>query len=211
MSFLIIFSFLYIIDFSFIIKAQDTIKDINLFCSEENNYYNSLNYSCILCDSGLINENICYNNDASKRISIYGFGPITCEENDCKCDGGSLTELDDKGMYYGNITCAFSNINVDETNRSYFIATYGTPNFPLTILSQPNRTNSEINPNNDLEPKIYDYTKNYYYYNSCINGLYQKSCQYLANLCVLSIYSNIFCDIIKNELSPKIKNEVNDL
>ena len=210
MSFLIIFSFLYIIDFSFIIKAQDTIKDINLFCSEENNYYNSLSYSCILCDSGLINENICYNNDASKRISIYGFGRINCDENNCQCDGGSLTELDDKGMYYGKIMCASSNINVDDTKIEEFRTSFGTPNFPLIILSQPNRTNSEITPNNNLEPKIYDETKNNYYYESCINGYYRKSCQYLANLCVLSIYSNTFCDII-NQLSKKIKDKVNDL
>lgn len=195
MNFLILFSFLYIIDFSYIIKSLETINNTNINCGN-NQYYDSLLYKCKECPSGMINENICYSKEPK---SIYYLqGPIECKN--CPCTDGSLTELDDEGKYLGFIMCAKSEVKLP----SGFTYTHDYNNddaiFRITILSNPNRTNSEIGSTNPITPSFYDSNENNYYYYSCYNGTYKKSCQYLANLCVLSIYDedNFFCSIFNH-------------
>ena len=43
----------------------------------------------------------------------------------------------------------------------------------------------------------YDDAQYKYYYSSCLNGNFERACDFAANLCALSLYSNTdFCEII---------------
>jgi hypothetical protein len=67
------------------------------------------------------------------------------------------------------------------------------------LYTSENTRSSDIRPNYEQNLE--------YYFESCLNGFYEKSCQYLANLCVLAMYNqqNGFCDSIK-DLSEKLRN-----
>ena len=86
------------------------------------------------------------------------------------------------------------------------------------LKKAPNCSNSEIfteldgNRNLLQEPQCvndtFDYSESIYYNHSCINGSYERACDYSANLCALSLYNynnNPFCDIIKL-LDSKLHN-----
>ena len=49
-----------------------------------------------------------------------------------------------------------------------------------------------------------------YAYFSCLIGNYEKSCQYLLNLCVLAMYdkSNIFCGQILNDINSNFTSKL---
>ena len=198
MNFLILFSFLYIIDFSYIIKSLETINNTNINCGN-NQYYDSLLYKCKECPSGMINENICYTLNSPK--SIYSPQNETiCEGNktNCTCTDGSLTELDDEGKILGFIMCAKSDVKLPDNVPN--IPNFDNYNFKIITLTNPNRTNSEISPPTSITNSFYNHSEIGYYYYSCYNGTYKKSCQYLANLCVLSIYDEdyFFCKFFKD-------------
>ena len=154
-------------------------------CSS-NRYYNSLNYACELCSNGILSPFVCYTN----RISIYTFEPLitTCR------NGDNMTELDGNGKLLETPTCNvkkefnYSDIDQRYVNRSV----------------QDNRFSSTIDRSN-----IFSYTgpELNYFRRSCLEGYYERGCDYSANLCALSLYSNEnpFCEII-TKLNANLNN-----
>ena len=181
----------YIVNFSFFIKADCSyINRINVSCTESNYYYDSMECVCKLCSSGLINENNCYSSNNNIH-SLYKNEIITY--NDSDCPNGKLTELDDNGNWLGYLMCANTSINYRSDSDSRF-----SPSVDFYYLSGRSYTYKTIDIYNRNNINIG------YLYDSCIKGFYEKSCQHLANLCVLSIYRNDnICNVI-NELSEKL-------
>ena len=208
---LLIFITFYIIHFSFITKTQScsVINNILVDSCSEGTYYDSIDCDCKPCSSGLVNENICY---SISPVSIYGFaGRLNCYfENGTSCSnyncpsGFDVTELDNEGRWLGYLMC------IEEPHSSI---ERNDEQFQLYKLGNENKQSSGINSQTipivpNYNPSLVDY-----YNYSCLNGTYEKSCQYIANLCVLSLYyyKNKFCETI-NILSKKLKEReiIND-
>jgi hypothetical protein len=174
----ILFSILYLVNFLVEIKADDSGISININC-EDSFYYNSIRHQCEQCTSNYrIYNNICY----STPRSIYGkdihyTSPCGNDEY--------LTELDEEGNHLGRFLCAKKELIY---NRAIGLINNDDNSFSLSILK-----NIRI-PGNGYDIKTFrlggfnDIEINYSI-DVCFNGTYDKSCQYLANLCVLSMYS----------------------
>ena len=209
---LFIFITFYIINLSFITKTQrcSDITEILVHSCAEGSYYDSIDCKCKVCDSGLVNENICY---SSSPVSIYGFGDLRCYFengtnypcNNFYCPTNfNVTELDNEGKWLGYLMC---------TNGTYSHTKGDDEQFQLYKLNNENKQSSGV------YSQTYTITPNYnpnlvdYYNYSCLYGMHEKSCQYLANLCVLSLYfhKNKFCETI-NILSKNLtqKEIIND-
>lgn len=140
-------------------------------------YYNSLNYACESCQNGILSPFVCYTNG----ISIYTFQPLS---NTCRNDV-NMIELDGNGKLLETPTCNvtkefnYNDIELRYENRSV----------------QNDRFSSTIDRSN-----IFSYTgpELNYYRRSCLEGYYERGCDYSANLCSLSLYNNEnpFCEII---------------
>jgi hypothetical protein len=218
----LIYSF-YIINFSFIIKSDCTkiIENIEekIKTKIENEYYNTIECSIKTCASNLINENICYNRDEIK--SIYGFGkinqcfedgndvPIPCNDFNCS-DPNGLTELDSDGKWLGYLRCTRDYIdindideNVDEKKKNP--NTQYRYDFKFNFLSEPDKKSTKTGAVQSQFLNPFENSRNYddllaYYYSQCINGYYEKSCNYLFNYCVIAMYNdnNGICRMIQN-------------
>ena len=216
MVLLILITF-YIINFSFIIKTQSCsiIKDILIHSCGEGKYYNSMKCICEECPSGLINENICYTkieSESENIKSIYGLNnslecfydngtKVNCKDFICP-NNYYITELDNEGDWLGYLMCANGTYIFSESDGNR--ADEGQ--YQLYKLGNENKQNSGINPQaTSIVPNYNPNLVDYYNY-SCLNGSYEKSCQYLANLCVLSLYyyRNRFCSSI-DQLSNDLK------
>jgi hypothetical protein len=193
---LILISFIYIINFSSTIKGDNSItKNIDLAC-DANQIYDSISYSCKNCDSGCKNENVCYSNE---RKSLYdkdkNYVHFDC--NSC-INGQQLTELDNNGNLLG-LMCANTTIEGYEEKGLPF--TLQTNNrFYLHVLANPLAKRYEMSAATvTIESTIVERLVDYYY-NSCISGKYEKSCNYIVNQCVLSIYdeNNDFCKLVEH-------------
>jgi len=219
MIYLFLFYSFYIINFSFIIKSDCTkIKENieeKIKSKEKNEYYNSIECLIEPCASNLINENICYNRSELK--SIYGFGiinqcfedgndvPIPCKSFNCP-DPNGLTELDSDRKWLGHLRCSrkYIDINdidadVDEKNT---ISQYKY-DFKFNFLSEPDKKSTKTGAVQSQFLKPFEDSRNYadllaYYYSQCINGYYEKSCNYLFNYCVIAMYNdnNGICNMI---------------
>ena len=213
----LVYSF-YIINFSFIIKSDciklDNIEE-KIKTKRENESYNSIECSVITCSSNLINEDICYNREEIK--SIYGFGninqcfedgndvPIPCNDFNCP-DPNGLTELDSDGKWLGHLRCSRKYIDINDIDTDVIetntISQYRY-DFKFNFLSEPDKksTKTGIVQSQFLQP--FEDSRNYddllaYYYSQCINGYYEKSCNYLFNYCVIAMYNkdNGICKMI---------------
>lgn len=207
MNLLILFLIYYIINFSFIIKSDCSQTTNNILCPD-NNYYNSINCTCERCESEKINENICY---SSSPKSIYSKGDLGNGID--KCNDGKLTELDDQGLWIGNLMCATLSIpSLDEEQEKKVSI---TPNdnfiFQFYMLSSPNKLDSGISTSIPINTRLVNDDEIEYYAYSCIYGFYEKSCNYLINLCALSMYtsSTYFCQKVNGDLTTKIKEAYN--
>lgn len=178
--------------FFFFLLNYSLVQSIrmNTTC-EYDRYYDSLNYECTQCINGVKGINVCYSN--TERISIYTFNKI--DEN-IKCDNEKvLTELDGNRRLLTEPVCANKTFNYTDINNSYI--SHGTTSDSADI-SLP----STYNGRNEY---IYKYEENEFnYYNkSCIDGKNERACDYLANLCSLSLYNDrsnndkIPCEAIK--------------
>ena len=188
MKLLIIICF-YIANFSFFIKSDcSSIKDFNPNIScPVNYYYNTIDCKCDVCPSDLINDNNCYS-DPPKSLYFPDFNDNSTLSDliTKKCPNGKLTELDDEGNWLGKLECVNTSIIYNSPYQNNIQDT-----FTFTFFySNGQKENIQIHGNN--------FNINYYY-DSCIRGYYEKSCQYLANLCVMTIYSNNeICNILSD-------------
>lgn len=199
--------FICIINISYI---KDQIQEINLKSCLINQTYVSINYKCEDCDSGIINENICY---SPTPISLYSRNPLEIRRTNCN-NNEKLTELDNNGNWLGILECAqitddFSYITEDNIQNipndiNFDNILPAQKSFSLYTLNDANRTKPTENRQFiTLNPLILSSNNNEgnyfrYYYDSCINRHYEQSCQYIANLCTLAMYytNNIYCIFI---------------
>jgi len=183
MNSFILFYLFYLANFGYKIKADIPLKRINLNC-ESKYYFDSIIHECVECGKTVYN-NICYHNNQS----IYGFDGLIVEEGECK-DDEILTELDDKGRYSGKLMCAkikqAHNESVDQREITFSLETYDD-------IKRPENGHS-AKPFSLIQSES-DATLISYSIDACRNGQYEKSCQYLANLCTLNMYNgnSIFC------------------
>jgi len=190
MNSLILFSLFFLLDFLFEIKADDIESDIS--CREHGNYYyyNSIKHKCQICNVKVYN-NICYSSSNPK--SVYGYGDLKYEN--CS-DNEIMTELDDEGRYLGKLTCAAT---IQTLPSEYTAESVGKNSFSFKSF-QNFRRPQDTPLTNSFTIREYVQDEINYSITACKEGLYEKSCQYLANLCVLDMYkeNNEFCSIIFN-------------
>lgn len=206
---LILFYFIYIFNFSFIIKGDPARinRAISIDCGD-NKVYNSIEYECKDCDSKNLNHNgICY---SSSPISLYDGKPLDCLYNDCNNCRGKLTELDNQGNWLGYLMCAKTDVDFgDIDNPDLDINDFEIKIYYLSdpLAKSPTMATSPITINNEISDSRNDLNLIKYYYYSCSIGKYEKSCNLIANFCVLSLYNpdNGFCKLI-NLLSNNWEN-----
>lgn len=203
---LILFYFIYIFNFSFIIKGGDLARIDRkkiIDCDDKKKVYNSIENECKDCDYKNHN-NICYS-IKENRISLYDGKPLNCLDDKCENCGGKLTELDNEGNWLGYLMCPDTDVDFNDINSKKDL---DTKDFEIKIylLSDPLAENptmatSSITINNEISDSNDNNLIKYYYY-ACSEGKYEKACNLIANFCVLSLYNpdNGFCKLI-NELS----------
>ena len=185
--FLIISSiFLCLLHYSF---AQDRQIQFDINCPNDGNnlyYYNSLEYQCQTC-GGIkgIDKDICY----KENISIYTFNSInlnTCGNNEV------FTELDEDQYLLESPVCANTIFDFNDMNNGTY------PSFKIADEDLSIRIDSEY-------LYVFSSSREYdYYYYSCLQGKFNRSCDFMANLYSLSLYSN-------NNIVARIINDLNDL
>lgn len=187
MSLIIPTIFFFLLNFSF---SQTISLDIECENAQEGtNYYNSLEYNCAICEGikGYHND-ICYSNQNTK--SIYTFENIFLPESPCETNQ-FFTELDEDKNLLENRQCANKNFNFDNITGNYTLSDYQDADLSIRYEDEFLYTFSSS--------KEYDY-----YRYSCLNGKFERSCDFMANLYALSLYSN-------NNIEVAIINELNDL
>lgn len=186
MNSFILFSLFYLIKIC-------SFKTMKITC-DQGEYYNSINHNCSKCGNDvLLYNNICYYN----KKSVYGL-PITFFPDTCDSDT-FLTELDDKGNHLGYFMCAktklsytgninyINNNDVDDSNEFSFEV--------LINIKKPEAGSNQ----QTFKLKDFDRDEINYSIDACFNGTYEKSCQYLINLCTLSLYGHRkFCQLIED-------------
>ena len=151
---------------------------------ENNNVYNSINYKCENCD-GTKGLNVCY---SSNSRSIFTFEAKTFQSS-CEADE-IATEADEDGNILSQIICAkddFDFTDVDDTRYKNAIESSDSQ----LRLSVYIRTGTILTIELDnLNLKYYEL--------SCLEGAFEKSCDYIVNLYALSMYrdDNNFGNII---------------
>jgi hypothetical protein len=116
---------------------------------------------------------------------------ISNPEKNCNTDE-TLTELDEEGKHLGDFMCAKTKQEyLGDSSQSIGII-YSFP--PYIDIKRPERGVSQPLTFRLSIPNIT------YTLDSCEKGLYEKSCQYLANLCTLSMYDKdlFYCERIFN-------------
>ena len=100
-----------------------------------------------------------------------------------------LTELDGNGNLLQNAQCANNQFNFDDIDNSYRIYT-----------DNPQTIHTPINTGWNIY--IYGQKEINYYKHSCIDGKYERACDFAANLCTLTLHENNgFCDILSKFLN----------
>ena len=185
--FLIISSiFLCLLHYSF---AQDRQIQFDINCTSDGNnlyYYNSLEYQCQTCGGTKgIDKDICY----KENISIYTFNSInlnTCGNNEV------FTELDEDQYLLESPVCANTIFDFNDMNNGTY------PSLDIRPEDLSIRIDSEY-------LYVFSSSREYdYYYYSCLQGKFNRSCDFMANLYSLSLYSN-------NNIVARIINDLNDL
>ncbi len=187
MNSFILSSLFFLVNFMIKIKADDTKIETDIKCNGDNYlYYNSIEHECKSCNVKVYN-NICY----SSRKSVYGYGNLTLEKI-CS-DDEIMTELDDEGKHLGVLTCAATKQALLPNSTTYESSTLTFDFNSFLNIRKPEEGHSQ----NSFGLREFDQDVISYSIDACQKGLYAKSCQYLANLCVLSMYKeeNDFCKI----------------
>ena len=162
--------------FSFFIFSQSI--EFNTTC-DNNRVYDSLKYECESCN-GRKGLGVCYNSG----ISIFNFS----RKNIQSCSNGIYTEVDGDGNILEEITCATKEFDYTDVHSRYKSNIGSSDTITLTINIEQG--------SNPIVLNLNEYNLNYYRL-SCLNGKYEKSCDFLANLYTLSMYSdNTYYNII---------------
>ena len=178
--------FLFLLHYSF---AQDRQIQFDINCTSDGNnlyYYNSLEYQCQTCGGikGIYGD-ICY----KENISIYTFNSInlnTCGNNEV------FTELDEDQYLLESPVCANTIFDFNDMNNGTY------PSLDIRPEDLSIRIDSEY-------LYVFSSSREYdYYYYSCLQGKFNRSCDFMANLYSLSLYSN-------NNIVARIINDLNDL
>ena len=150
-------------------------------CSSSTSF-NSLKYSCDVCPNGNKSPYTCYRNG----ISIYTF-----ERNNLLtkiCNSGQMIELDGNRKLLETPQCMEKEFNYNDID----ISSSGGGSFGTTIDNS----------------NFFSYTgyEQNYYESACLEGYYERGCDYSANLCALSLYNsnNYFCSTIIKKLNEKL-------
>ena len=168
----------------------------NTICPS-NYFYNSLIYDCKSCSSRIRSPYACYSNG----ISIYTFekktskSDVRCQNNEFMIELDGNRKLLDEPRCIENSSCNYTDIDPTFRDTSVDGGTIGTTiDNGNSIVFRYN--GSELN----------------YYRHACLDGYYERGCDYSANLCALSLYitSNRFCDII-TDLDEKLLVNGNDI
>ena len=182
----------------FILYKIYSIQGIRFNTSCPSNYfYNSLSYDCTDCRYNRASPYVCYING----ISIYTFERKTSISNTCQ-DNEFMIELDGNRKLLDEPRCI---INTASINYTDIDSTFrGTSVEEGTIGTTIDNGNSIV--------YRYNATELNYYRHACLDGYYERGCDYAANLCALSLYltSNDFCDII-TDLDEKLLVNGNDI
>jgi len=154
------------------------------------NFYNSLSYSCVHCENNKKSPYVCYSNDG---ISIYTFEQNPSLLTDCS--NSNMIELDGNRKLLERPICIKNEFNYTDINSTY-----------TSHSSSPGTIGTTIDNSNSI---IFRYEKDElnYYRHACLDGYYERGCDYSSNLCALSLYisTNPFCTII-NDLNEKLFN-----
>jgi len=162
-----------------------------------NHFYNSLNYNCSDCPAGRTSPYACYRN----RISIYTFEQKPSLGTSCYNNDEVMIELDGNRKLLDEPKCIINNLSYIYTDiASRFSNSFEGGTIGTTI----DNGNSIVYRYNGSELN--------YYRHACLDGYYERGCDYSANLCALSLYitSNRFCDII-TDLDEKLLVNGNDI
>ena len=174
--------FFFLLNYSF---EQSIDFDINCTHQTGNNYYNSLKYECTTCSGtkGYYSDT-CYSSPNTK--SIYTFEDITL--NTCG-DNQVFTELDEDQNLLAQPECANKDFNYDIDSH----------------LVEEEISDGSITVDNNVVIYSYDKKIYNYYYHSCLVGGFERSCDFVANYFVLTLYSsnNAFFNIL-TELDKKL-------
>lgn len=163
---------------------NEEIYNIDINSCKSNQIYDSITYKCDDCRSYKSGNN-CY---SRSPISLYTGQSLTIEN--CNQDQ-SITELDNKGNILGYLMCANTKFTKIEGKSP---VPGSIPESPFKVyqyhdVSRPQRpespTISQLYLQEDNKNEIREY-----YYNACIDGLYEKACQFFVNLCVLAMYES---------------------
>ena len=154
------------------------------------NFYNSLSYSCVHCENNKKSPYVCYSNDG---ISIYTFEQNPSLLTDCS--NSNMIELDGNRKLLERPICIKNEFNYKDINSTYTSHSFSSGTIGTTI----DNSNSII--------FRYEGDELNYYRHACLDGYYERGCDYSSNLCALSLYisTNPFCTII-NDLNEKLFN-----
>lgn len=196
--------FCYLIKFLILVKAQNHISKPKINCESPRKYYNSINYQCEDCTTRDVFNNICY---SQQPESIYRYTFSEVSDQSCNSNNGEyLTELDEDGFYLGSLNCASSRIK-DNSSKDYGRTISISINILENIKGSPQRLNKK-----KATFRIDDENEIGYAFDSCEKGIYEKSCQFLINLCALNMYKDDedntdinYCTII-NRLGEENEN-----
>ena len=160
-------------------------------------FYNSLKYYCEHCYASIRSPYVCY----SRGISIYTFEPKSSILESICGARESMIELDGNRKLLNEPRCIINNLSYIYTDiASRFSNSFEGGTIGTTI----DNGNSIVYRYNGSELN--------YYRHACLDGYYERGCDYSANLCALSLYitSNRFCDII-TDLDEKLLVNGNDI
>lgn len=192
MSLIIPTIFFLLLNFSF---TQNDIKkefdDLNSLIEANNLYYNSLEYQTKDCvgTKGYYNDT-CYSTENPRSIYTFNdISPSSCGTNQF------FTELDEDQNLLSNPQCVNKNFNFSDKDSSFETQEISEGSDSTYITANAFR--------------LYQYDKdifNYYYY-SCLSGGFERSCDFVANLYALSLYSNSYNKFftILHELNDKLR------
>ena len=193
---MIIFALTLFIHFSTLIGIQIPVRD-DLISDQ---YYDSLDYTYKVCPSKITDGKICY---SERPESIYGFKNLSYNISQVQsCTDGLLTELDENGNWLGTLICAATQDNINkETYNDDSLLKFRQVTSQIHILSREFRRGSQTIPNTISFPQELQ-NLDPYYFASCLYG-YDKSCNFIANLCVLSLYdeNTCYCKFLKDNIN----------